>query len=277
MLFASSSLAKRIERAECALLRAGAEAAAVRHPDADVLVRELAGGLAVFTQPDSPLNKLAGLGFAGPVDESELEAVERAYAERGAPLQVELSSLADPSVATLLSRRGYVLQGFENVSGRRLPWSDAPAPNPAIVIAESDDADLAPWLDATVTAFAHPDAEGVPSHESFPREVLEAAIADLAASEGFRRTAAFLDGMRAGGASMRLESGVAQLCGASTLPEHRRRGVQTALLVERLRVATDAGCDVAVVTTQPGSKSQENVRRQGFEVLYTRAVLVREP
>ena len=36
------------------------------------------------------------------------------------------------------------------------------------------------------------------------------------------------------------------------------------------------GLDVAVVTTQPGSKSQQNVQRQGFELLYTRAVLVRE-
>jgi len=69
---------------------------------------------------------------------------------------------------------------------------------------------------------------------------------------------------------------VAQLCGAATLPAHRRQGVQTALLLSRLDLARDAGCDVAVVTTQPGSKSQENVQRQGFQLLYTRAVLIRE-
>jgi hypothetical protein len=51
--------------------------------------------------------------------------------------------------------------------------------------------------------------------------------------------------------------------------------VQTALLLSRLDLARDAGCDVAVVTTQPGSKSQENVQRQGFQLLYTRAVLIR--
>ncbi|MEJ2340034.1 MAG: hypothetical protein P8Y15_14260 [Gemmatimonadales bacterium] len=76
---------------------------------------------------------------------------------------------------------------------------------------------------------------------------------------------------------MRLSGGIAQLCGAATLPEHRRRGVQTALLARRLADAAHAGCDVAVVTTQPGSKSQENVQRRGFELLYTRAILVREP
>jgi hypothetical protein len=51
--------------------------------------------------------------------------------------------------------------------------------------------------------------------------------------------------------------------------------VQGTLLSERLRAAEKAGCDVAVVTTQPGSKSQENVQKQGFELLYTRAILVK--
>jgi ribosomal protein S18 acetylase RimI-like enzyme len=77
------------------------------------------------------------------------------------------------------------------------------------------------------------------------------------------------------GASLRVCDGVATLCGAATHPQHRRRGVQSALLATRVRAAAAAGCDVAVVTTQPGSKSHENVQRQGFELLYTRAILVR--
>ncbi len=35
--------------------------------------------------------------------------------------------------------------------------------------------------------------------------------------------------------------------------------------------------DIAVVTTQPASKSQQNVQRRGFDLLYTRAVLVQHP
>jgi len=41
--------------------------------------------------------------------------------------------------------------------------------------------------------------------------------------------------------------------------------------------ARAAGCDVAVIITQPGSKSQQNAQRQGFDLLYTRAVLVKQP
>lgn len=51
--------------------------------------------------------------------------------------------------------------------------------------------------------------------------------------------------------------------------------MQKALLARRLSDAQAAGCDLAVVTTAPGSRSQENVMRRGFELLYTRAVLVK--
>jgi hypothetical protein len=53
--------------------------------------------------------------------------------------------------------------------------------------------------------------------------------------------------------------------------------VQSELLSRRLAEASDDGCTVAIVTTQPGSKSQENVQRQGFELIYSRNVLRREP
>jgi ribosomal protein S18 acetylase RimI-like enzyme len=74
-----------------------------------------------------------------------------------------------------------------------------------------------------------------------------------------------------------MSEGVAQLTGAATAPAYRRRGVQTALLSARLVEAARAGCDIAVVTTQPGSKSQQNVQRRGFHLLYTRAILVKPP
>jgi ribosomal protein S18 acetylase RimI-like enzyme len=76
---------------------------------------------------------------------------------------------------------------------------------------------------------------------------------------------------------MRFLDGVAQLAGAATLPQHRRRGVQSAVLRARLLDAAASGGDIAVVTTQPGSKSQENVQRAGFTLLYARAILVRPP
>src|SRR5688572_16354469 len=114
MLFPGTSLAARIERAESRFMADCAAAAASRRPGAGVFVTPLGGGVATFTSPGSPLNKVAGLGFAGPLDGGELDAVERAFAERGSHVQVEVSTLGDPSVVQALTTRGYVLQGFEN-------------------------------------------------------------------------------------------------------------------------------------------------------------------
>ncbi len=219
---------------------------------------------------------MAGLGFAGVLEEDQLAAVEAAFAKRGSPVQVELSCLAEPSIGALLTGRGYRLRGFENVLGRSLPVETPPPRGDGIEIEVSSPEELTSWLDVVVTGFANPDAQGLPSHEEFPRELLEGVMADMASAEGFVRYLARREGEPAGGASMRLFEGVAQLCGAATLPEHRRRGVQSALLAHRLAAATEGGCDVTVVTTQPGSKSQENAQRQGFHLLYTRAILVRD-
>ena len=274
MLFASTGLAARIEQAEARLVADIARAAARRRPQGGCFATPLAGGFATFAAPGSPINKVAGVGFQGPLDPAELDAVERAYAARGVPVQFELSCLADPQIGALLTRRGYALVNFENVLGRRLPVPPRAAAE-GILVAESAAAERAAWLDLVVTGFASPDAQGVPSHESFPRDELERVMDDMAEASGFVRYLARRAGEPAGGAAMRLFEGVAQLCGAATLPAHRRQGVQGALLDARLESAGQSGCDVAVVTTQPGSKSQENAQRRGFELLYTRAILVR--
>jgi ribosomal protein S18 acetylase RimI-like enzyme len=282
-LFASTELAARIEAAETDLIRAGAEAFE-RASGERALLQPLAGGLAVHTRAGSPLNKVVGLGFAGPPAPAELAEVERASAARGAPsVQIELATLAEPGIAELLTRRGYALVGFENVLGRALPAGvEAPRVprDPSdprdVQVERGTERDLEPWIATVTTGFATPDTQGVASHESFPRELLETVLREMASARGCVRYLAYRSGKLAGGASMRLIGGVAQLTGAATLPEHRRRGVQSALLAQRLTIAAEQGCDVAVVTTQPGSKSQENVQKLGFHLLYTRAILVRE-
>jgi GNAT superfamily N-acetyltransferase len=136
-----------------------------------------------------------------------------------------------------------------------------------------DEFDL--WLDIVVDAAVHPDTQGVISHEEFPADILARAERDFAAT-GIVHYLAVRDTVPAGGAGLRTADGVAQLAGSATAPAHRRRGIQSALLAARLTDARAAGCDIAVVTTQPGSKSQQNMHRRGFQLLYTRAVLVKE-
>ena len=273
-LFCDTTLARRIEQAEVDLI--GAANSAARRRGAPGFLISVAGGVASFADHESPYNKVTGLGFDGIPDGDELDRVERAFATHGAPTQVELAHLADPAIGTLLTTRGYRLESFENVLGRSLVGTEAPLPLPGVDIRRSGDDEFDTWLGVMADAAVHPDTEGVPWHEEFPRAIYVEAMRD-AAGAGVRRYQADRAGVLAGGAELRLVDGIAQFAGAATSPAHRRHGIQNALLAVRLADAAAEGCDLAVIVTQPGSKSHQNAQRCGFHLLYTRAILVRSP
>ncbi len=272
-MFADSRTVSDIEAAEGRLCAELAAAAAVRQPAARVIVRPLAGGVAVYAGPASPVNKAIGVALDGPLDEDALAAVETEWRDRGEPFRIELATRAHASAAPMLTSRGYRLVTFEDVLGRPLDALDPVEPDGLLSIEPSSDHGT--WMSVTIEGFAHPDDSAAPV-EAYSREALEAVFADHLRVSGFRRYLALMGGTPAGAASVRMDGAIAQLAGATTLPAFRRRGVQAALFRRRLADARDAGCRIAVITTQPGSQSQANARRRGFELLYTRAILVRE-
>ena len=275
-LFCDTAMAERIERVEAQFIARASEAAHRRRADGAGFVIPVAGGVASFAEEGSPYNKVAGLGFGGVPGPAAWDEIEWAYAALGAPVQVELAHLADPAIGAVLAGRGYRLILFDNVLGLVLRGEPERVTPLGVEVRPSGEEEFEAWLDVVLEGFAHPDTQGVPLHDELPREVIAGAGRDFAAAGGIRYIA-LRDGVVAGGARLCMAEGVAQLAGATTAPEHRRRGVQAALLSARLADAAAAGCGIAVVTTLPGSKSQQNVQRQGFDLLYTRAALVKEP
>lgn len=282
MLFATRTMAARIERAEAEVAAEFARGA--RAGGKDVMLEPIAGTTAVYGGPGEPFNKIVGLGFTAPLDEAALAALEAKYDARHAEIRVEQATLADPSVAIMLTRRGYELIGYENVLGLALapPFVDELSLGmkqditAGIEISRVEDDEIKLWIETVADGFLQPDHnDGPPPTESFSRDILIDVYEGLV---GARHNALYLarrDGEVAGGGSVRISDGLAQLSGAATLPAHRRRGVQSALLRARLVDAAARGCDLAVVTTDPASKSQQNVQRAGFSLIYARAVLVR--
>lgn len=268
-VFASPALVRRIEAAGASSLEALAHAVS-----GEAWVAVLAGGVALVREPGSPFNKIAGLGFA-PLTAAELQQLERGFAERQLPVQVEVASYADPALTNLLVKQGYHFTGCEVVLGRDL---NAPfqVPVTQVAVRAATEETRASWIEV-LTASAAVSDEGEPQaeHNRFESGVLERAYRDIASDASHLRWLALLDQAVVGGASMSVREGIAQLNGAGTLPRARRRGVQTALLWARLAYARASGCEVAVITTQPGSKSQQNAHRAGFAPLYERAIWLR--
>jgi GNAT superfamily N-acetyltransferase len=269
-MFIDASLAARIDRVEARLARAVASAIAARDATARTTIISIGDGVAVFGRAGSPVNKLIGAGFTGVLDDATLDEIERAWRDREEPVRVELATLASTEAAAQLSTRGYKLVGFENVLVRSLATTPPRAEHVAIDV----DGDRAAWMRILVDGFAAMDGTGV-TVDDYARDAIEQVMRDFSGADGFSRYVASLDGKQVGAATMRMDDGIALMSGATTLPASRRRGVQAALLAARLADAHASGCELAVVTTAPGSQSQANVMRSGFALGYARAILVR--
>src|SRR5262249_13399921 len=151
-----------------------------------------------------------------------------------AEMRVELATLADPAIATMLTRRGYVLIGHENVLGLALTaervrgFEATVAASQNIAVSRTSPNELRLWRDTVIAGFAHRDTfDGPPPTESFDRESLERVFDDSSTTPGMALYLARRDGEVVGGGSVRISKGLAQMSGASTLPDHRRRGVQS--------------------------------------------------
>jgi GNAT superfamily N-acetyltransferase len=259
----SLDLARRIELAEAQAAVACAETSDGTPVDGRA-VMSIAGGFAVYCGPNSPITQAVGLGLSGPVSEQEFERLEQFYRSRQEPVRVEICPLADVSLIEQFGGNGYRVTEFSNVMARSLAdWNDCRDQSAVedVVIEKVGEKQMEIW---TLTV-----AQGFSDNFPVTQEILN-VMKTFGSGPAVTCFLARIGGEIAGGATLSMRDGVAGLFGASTLPAFRRRGVQTALLRERLNRAASAGCDLAACLTRPASGSQRNVIRENFTVLYTR-------
>jgi hypothetical protein len=269
VLFADLALARRLELADAAKHIAYAEARAKLIGTGCFGWERIGGGYVIFAGPDNPFSRVVGLGLDGPVNETAFEQCEAFYRRHGAQAAFSLCPLADPTLLEHLNSRGYQIEMFMHVWYRPLA-SDETFPLPTgidVRAIEPEEADL--W---TLVAFRG----GLDSDEALPNaSVIIAPYPYMAHAQCWLAWRDDGAGGPTGAATMAVHDGVAGLFGASTRVPHRRVGAQTALLAARLAAAVDAGCDLAVLDTEPGSDSQRNVERLGFKLAYTKVTMMR--
>jgi GNAT superfamily N-acetyltransferase len=266
MKFIDLELVRSLEMASARSGRSCAEGAQKLHPELGAAWEEIAGGIAVYAGVESPVTQALGVGLNGPVSEAELDRLEDFFNSRGAATAIELCPLAGIPLYEALAKRDYRLIEVSNVLFRELAPSDDFPPSPGIAVR--------PALPEEAKLFTHTVAQGFAEIAAVTQSLLDVMEAFFQ-STGNHAFLAFVDGVAAGGASAFLFDGVAGMFGASTLPQFRRRGVQTALLAARLDWAVRRGCRLAKGITVPGSTSHRNHERFDFRVAYTRTKLVR--
>lgn len=240
--------------------------------------RPWGGGLMCRGTPGLWCNLAVGAGFDGPVSDDQIQELINYYAPRGIEPRVEMSAMADESLRAGLERAGFVLRMFEMILVRELdpkrraePVVPAPVDIRFEVIDPADERVLRECADVVIPGFKVD--LGFDPHitddefELFKRNAQHPRCLTVAARTAAGRIVAV------GGCSVNDEVGA--LFGAVTAMDHRRRGIQQALLAFRMNEMARRGVRLATIGSRPHSSTQRNVRRMGFWHAYTKVALVK--
>jgi GNAT superfamily N-acetyltransferase len=249
------------------------------------------GGSAARDAPGTWANTAVGLGLdptrvATLVAEhgakgvqAEVDRMIAWYVDEGIEPRVELCPFAEPALVRALAEAGFILRQFEHVFFRELKPGErfeTPSPPPAgleLRVVDASDRDA-------VATFARVVNEGFVRSDPAVVEptIRPEALALYERCVRHPRTVAigaWLDGQCVGGGMLERLGDLAGLFALSVLPEHRRRGIQQSVIAARLRMAAESGAVVATIIGPPGMPTERNVRRFGFQVAYTKAIVVR--
>lgn len=255
--FADAALARRLEAAEAV----NARFCTASPPGAAFL--DIAGGCAIFVGADSPLTQAVSLGLNGPMSEAEVDTLEAFFRSRGAKVSIDFCPLADPGLLEILSRRGYRPTEFNNVLVRRIAGAQIVlAPRVRRALAGDDD------------LWSHTVGRGFFDQGDLTTAEMDVGRAIFAMPGALCYLAVAPTGEPAGGGALAVRDGLATLFADSTIAAFRRQGFHRELIAARLNEAIALGCDTAMASTLPGSTSQRNFERLGFEVVYTKITLV---
>jgi GNAT superfamily N-acetyltransferase len=262
--FVTPALSHRLESAEWLPSFSVVDRLSLEQPTLGAQRLEVAGGWAFFIGASSPLSHALGMGLYGPVSSADIDLVESLYRGRQPYCEIVVSPYADRSLVALLGERGYAITEWNSVlvhTLAELPELDSSE----IQLQRIGSRDARLWAEVVAASFS--DVAQVPPELFAPIAEAKEALCFLA----------YIDGqpVGGGGGSLFPEYGIASIFGASTLKAFRNRGVQTALLRARLREAKLAGCEYAIICTEPGTVSQHNAERNGFRVAYTKCAMQR--
>ena len=263
MIYSDKSLSQKLERTEARACSDFVETRARLEPESGASWIEIAGTYAMFDGIGSPLTQTFGLGIFEDATPEHLDELEKFFKERGADVFHEVSPIVDQSLMALLSDRGYRPVELSSVMYQELTESSGKVRlNSEIKTRIVDDAEADLWA-ATVAA-------GWAMEEPALVDFLLAIGKIAGRMSGGKPMLAELNGKPIAAAGFQIYDDTCILAGASTIPEARRQGAQNALLAARLQYAIEHGCRFAMMCAMPGSQSQKNAQKNGFDIAYTR-------
>lgn len=206
-------------------------------------------------------NRVVGFGVGHPARSAELDDAIEFFRAAGVPrVMVNLAPTTTPRLTEWLGARGFVPHNH----WIRL-WRDASVPVDA-----PPDPRVRPMGREHAKHFAQTKVEA----HGFP-ETMIPWIAATVGLPGWRHWAAFEGEVPVAFGALFVSRGLGWLGFATTQPEHRRKGMQTALIATRIRAAAERECRLLSVETsedtpEKPNSSTHNLVRMGFAIAYRR-------
>ena len=205
-------------------------------------------------------NRVIGLGVDIPVTDALLGGIAASYADRAQTSYVlEVSPVTEPGdVGARLRERGLVDTGTRQAKCWQEPAHYDEEGMEAVSVLGPDDADE--FAQVNMLAWAAP-------------PFLAIWFGATLYADGFRHYGVRVEGRLVATGAMYVSDGLAWLGFGATLPAHRGRGMQTALLARRIHEAAVLGCrwvhtETAAHTRQAQNPSLSNMLRTGFDNPY---------
>ncbi len=240
-----------------------------------LVMRELGGGgepinsgWMVCDEPGSWADYAAGLGLNGPVTSAEIQRLVDFYDAHGVDAQVQTTPYQDPSLFSALAEHHFVTDDFtvmfvhdlKDLSTTQMDGLEFIETNPG------DDEDVQAFVDAQKIGFFVPEAAP---------EGITAITERVARHPRCRIWLLKLNGQIVGSGGLEVFENSAVLFAGATFPEARRKGIQSAFINYRLRVARKLGAEYALVGSVPNGGTERNALRQGFVPVMTQVSLRR--
>ena len=208
------------------------------------------------------LNRVVGLGLERSVSPADLDEFIDRYTDAGVPrFFVQVSPIADDrDLPRLLVDRGFHhYNNWVKLHRDVAPVSDVPTD---LTVRQIDASEAAAFGRVVAECFGWP-------------EVTSGWVADLVGHSGWRHYMAYDGTTPVATGAVYVLGGFAWIDFATTLPDYRGRGAQSAILARRIADAAELGCHTVVVETaeetpEKSAPSYRNMQRYGFSQSYVR-------
>ncbi|MFI5707196.1 GNAT family N-acetyltransferase [Kribbella sp. NPDC051620] len=219
--------------------------------------------LAVRNDPTNYWSRALGFGFTEPVTAEVVASITDFYRGNGNPIAVlNLAPSVLPADWDAICAKEGITGGGTWVKLAR-PAGPVAAPDTELRVAEIEPADAEQWASVLTRGFG------------MPEELLVPMAKSVVGRPGWTAYGAYEGDQLVAAATLLISGEVAEFCGAATLPEHRGKGAQSALLAARAQKAGAEGVQWFSAETGKPDEGEQNVSlnnlaRAGFEIQYDR-------